>query len=80
MQEEEAEANAMDVEDEEATEGFKLPTVEEREQEKAQGVDLAIVQKRIRAITRVLSRFSKLAEPGRYVRSKGETSTNLMRS
>lgn len=62
-QAEEAE-NAMDVDDE-ATDGFKLPTAEEREEELKTGVDLNIVQRRIAAITRILNRFSKLAEPGR---------------
>jgi ribosomal RNA methyltransferase Nop2 len=65
-QEEEAE-NAMQVDDDEETEGFKLPTAEERERESQAGMDLAVVQRRIRAVTRILNRFSKLAEPGRYV-------------
>ena len=63
--EEEEKENAMAVDDEEETEGFRLPTAEEREKEKADGVELATVQKRIRAITRILNRFRKLAEPGR---------------
>jgi 25S rRNA (cytosine2870-C5)-methyltransferase len=64
---EEAAENAMQVDDDEETEGFKLPTAEEREKESQTGMDLAVVQRRIRAITRILNRFSKLAEPGRYV-------------
>jgi ribosomal RNA methyltransferase Nop2 len=65
-QEEETE-NAMQVDDDEETGGFKLPTAEERERESQTGMDLAVVQRRIRAVTRILNRFSKLAEPGRYV-------------
>lgn len=56
----------MDVDADEETDGFKLPTAEEREQEaQSGGVDLVVVQRRIRACKRILNRFSKLGEPGR---------------
>ncbi|CAG7846032.1 25S rRNA (cytosine-C(5))-methyltransferase nop2; AltName: Full=Nucleolar protein 2 [Serendipita indica DSM 11827] len=62
-QAEEAE-DAMELDEE--IDGFVLPSAEEREQEaQSGGVDLAVVQKRIRACTRILNRFTKLAEPGR---------------
>ncbi|PVG02788.1 NOL1/NOP2/sun family putative RNA met [Serendipita vermifera] len=64
-QAEEAEED-MDVDADEETDRFKLPTAEEREQEaQSGGVDLVVVQRRIRACKRILNRFSKLAEPGR---------------
>ncbi|KAG8823229.1 rRNA (cytosine-C5-)-methyltransferase nop2 [Serendipita sp. 399] len=55
--------DAMDLDEE--MDGFKLPTAEEKEQEETSGVDLTVVQRRMRAITKILSSFSRLAEPGR---------------
>ena len=64
MQQDGEESDGMDVDVD--TEGFRLPTTEERAEElQSGGVDLATVQRRIRGCTRVLNRFSKLAEPGR---------------
>jgi ribosomal RNA methyltransferase Nop2 len=74
-QTEEAE-NAMDVDDEE-TDGFKLPTAEEKEEETKNGVNLNVVQRRITAITRILNHFSKLAEPGRQVHPISGFTCNL---
>ncbi|KAG8785753.1 hypothetical protein FRC20_012025 [Serendipita sp. 405] len=59
--------DAMDLDEE--LDGFKLPTAEEKEQEETNGVDLAIVQRRIRAITKILNQFSRLAEPDRFALS-----------
>lgn len=47
-------------------ERFRLPTAEEREEEKTKGgPDVHTVQRRMRECVRVLSKFSKRAEPGR---------------
>jgi ribosomal RNA methyltransferase Nop2 len=47
-------------------EPFRLPTVEEREEEKAKGgPDVHAVQRRMRECVRVLSKFKKRAEQGR---------------
>lgn len=49
-------------------EPFRLPTVEEREEEKAKGgPDVYAVQRRMRECARVLSKFKKRAEQGRCV-------------
>ena len=49
-------------------EPFHLPTTEEREEEKAKGgPDVYSVQRRMRECVRVLSKFKKRAEQGRYV-------------
>jgi ribosomal RNA methyltransferase Nop2 len=59
-------SDGMDVDIDNETEAFRLPTAAERAEElQSGGVDLATVQRRIRGCTRVLNRFSKLAEPGR---------------
>ena len=59
------EGEGMEGEDEDE---FHLPTAEEREQEKAAGgPDLHILQRRLRECVRVLNKFKKRAEPGRYV-------------
>lgn len=60
------EANAA----EDGGDEFKLPTPSEREEEqKTGGPDVHVVQRRIRHIVRVLGKFKKLAEKGRYVLS-----------
>lgn len=47
---------------------FHLPTQEEKEQEaKTGGPDVHSIQRRMREIVRVLAKFSKRAEKGRYV-------------
>lgn len=63
MEEQRQKPGVEDVDDD--TEGFHLPTAEEREDEAKNGVDLNDVQKRMRACARILNNFSKLAEPGR---------------
>lgn len=66
MQQDEDASDGMDVDIDNEPEGYRLPTVAERAEElQSGGVDLATVQRRIRGCTRVLNRFSKLAEPGR---------------
>ena len=60
----------MDEEGEggEDSEGFVLPTAEEREEEKkAGGPDVHTVQRRMRECVRVLGNFRKFAAKGRYV-------------
>lgn len=64
MQKDQEGSEMMDVDVD--IEGFRLPTAAEREEESRNGgTDLATIQRRIRGCTRVLNRFSKLAEPGR---------------
>lgn len=71
----EAGEDEMDVDsgEEEGMEGdeedqFHLPTAEEREQEKASGgPELHILQRRLRECVRVLNKFKKRAEAGRYI-------------
>jgi len=64
--EEEAEDEDM-LDGEEGEDVFHLPTAEQREQEsKTGGPDIHVVQRRIREIIRVLGKFSKKAEKGRY--------------
>jgi 25S rRNA (cytosine2870-C5)-methyltransferase len=66
MQQDEEASDGMEVDIDNETQDFRLPTVAERAEElQSGGVDLATVQRRIRGCTRVLNRFSKLAEPGR---------------
>jgi ribosomal RNA methyltransferase Nop2 len=51
-------------------EPFNLPTAQEREEEKKRGgPDVQLVQRRMRECVRVLSKFRKLAEKGRWVLS-----------
>lgn len=66
LQQDRAGSDDMDTDVDQDDEGFRLPTTAERaEESQSGGVDLATVQRRIRGCTRVLNRFSKLAEPGR---------------
>lgn len=68
-------ANGEDDEDvdmltdggEEEGEPFRLPTAEEREEEKQNVADVQTVQKRMWHCVRVLGNLKKLAEKGRYV-------------
>jgi len=59
-------SGVMDEDVGDETGGFRLPTSAERAEELHSGwADLAAVQRRIRGCTRVLGRFSELAEPER---------------
>ncbi|KAF8557248.1 NOL1/NOP2/sun family RNA met [Imleria badia] len=55
----------MEDEDEEEGEPFRLPTAEEREEEKKGVSDVQVVQRRMRHCVRVLRNFKKLAEKDR---------------
>lgn len=62
--------DAIDLDGEGGEDGeiFRLPTAEQRDaEEKSGGPDVQGVQRRIQEITRVLGRFKKLGEKGRYV-------------
>ncbi|KAF8628441.1 hypothetical protein AX15_003957 [Amanita polypyramis BW_CC] len=68
--EEEDDDIAMDVEESSDTEPFRLPTAEEREQEKNNGgPDIVVVQQRMRGCVRRLNSFKKYAGKG-YARSE----------
>jgi 25S rRNA (cytosine2870-C5)-methyltransferase len=57
-----------DEDEEDGEQKFHLPTAEEREEEEnAGGPDVHTVQRRIQEIARVLRKFKKLGEKGRYV-------------
>ncbi|PFH50669.1 hypothetical protein AMATHDRAFT_75466 [Amanita thiersii Skay4041] len=56
----------VDMDENEDGEPFRLPTVDEREQEKANGIpDIHVVQQRMKACVHVLGNFRKRAESGR---------------
>jgi 25S rRNA (cytosine2870-C5)-methyltransferase len=63
-------------------EPFRLPTAQEREEErKSGGPDVVVVQRRMAECARVLGNFKKLAASGTYVFFHGtEMSLNLFRS
>lgn len=67
-----ADADDVDMDEEgeggEDSEGFTLPTAEEREEEKKTGgPDVHTVQRRMRECVRVLGNFRKLGAKGRFV-------------
>jgi ribosomal RNA methyltransferase Nop2 len=65
-EEEDEDDLAMDNDEDEGAEPFKLPTTEEREQEKnSGGPDIVVVQRRIRECVRRLSNFKRFAGKGR---------------
>lgn len=69
LAENEDEDAGMGAEEEEEDEGepFRLPTTEEREEEKKGVSDVQVVQRRMRHCVRVLCNFKKLAEKDRSV-------------
>jgi len=60
-----ADGDELDMDANEALEGFHLPTAEEREEMKNGGEDLVTIQSRMKRCARVLSNFNKLRAPGR---------------
>ena len=60
-----ADGDEVDMDANEALEGFHLPTAEEREETKNSGEDLVTIQNRMKRCARVLSNFNKLRAPGR---------------
>lgn len=66
---EEDEDDDVGMEDEDEEEGglFRLPTAEEREEEKKGVSDVQVVQRRMRQCVKVLRNFKKLAEKDRSV-------------
>jgi len=66
--EEDEDQMSVDAEDEDSVGPFRLPTAEEREEEKAKGgPDVHLVQLRMRQCVHVLNKFKSRAEKGRQV-------------
>ena len=67
LADEDADADLEDENVEEEGEPFRLPTIQEREEEKKGVSDVQVVQRRMRHCVRVLRHFGKLAEKDRSV-------------
>lgn len=65
MEDEEEEEEEEEGDDDDDSEPFRLPTAEEREEEKKGVSDVQVVQRRMRQCVRVLRNFKKLAEEDR---------------
>lgn len=66
-EDEDEDAGLEDEDGEEEGEPFRLPTAEEREEEKKGVSDVQVVQHRMRHCVRVLRNFKKLSEKDRFV-------------
>lgn len=67
LAEDEGEDADLETEEEEEGEPFRLPTAEEREEERKGVSDVQVVQRRMRHCVRVLGNFGKRAEKDRSV-------------